>query len=137
MPVSTSFPTSHDLFFLESSINGGNPVGFMLARPKLAHVGVRGAVPSEPYLQWLPWFLDPAKPEDPTAGHYGVRQWRLKLAALNSLIYLTGSREAFTAQEIRGFLLAFSLQSKFTLYDVDQATYAARMTGYAERHIEP
>lgn len=135
MSTQVTFPPSHDVFFQEGGINSGDPIGFMLARKAIARVPTP---PAEPYLNWLPFWLDPAKPEDPTAGHWGVRQWRLKLAIINSLSTYPGRLDdQGDAEALKAHLLNFLSLSKFEFRDVDLITYSVRMYQYEERHVEP
>src|SRR5690349_17242990 len=70
----------YDFYLRHASVHGGDWVGFALARK--GYAGVEGLA-ARPYLHWRPWVLDPAHPDDPTMGSWGVWQWHMDVAALD------------------------------------------------------
>src|SRR4051812_49990260 len=118
---------SYDFYLRHASVQSGEWVGFLLARKDLA--GVAG-LPARPHLHWRPWVLDPAFPDDPASGTWGVWQWRLEVAALefvSGLAYFPPA-DGRTPNDIRTDLQAFLPISTIELKDVDGATYNVIVT---------
>ncbi len=126
----------YDIYLSDGSVRSGEWVGFALAWKGLA--GVTG-LPGRPHRGWVPWILDPDKPEDPSAGHWGVRQWRYELALVDSLVGLQGGPpdDGRTSADMRADLMDYLPLTKLELQDVDGTAYDARMTSYIEQAIEP
>src|SRR2546422_10967280 len=77
----------YDFYLRDPGIRGGEWVGFPLAWKGLGGVG---GLPLRPHRSWQPWVLDPSSPDDPTAGHWGVLQWRYNIAVIEGLGGLQG-----------------------------------------------
>ena len=125
----------YDFYLRHASVRGGDWVGFALAWKGLA--GVEG-LPARPHLHWRPWLLDPAFPNDPAKGSWGVWQWRMDVACLEftaSLLY-TPPTDGRTAQDMRTDLKAFLPLPAIELKDVDGITYNVKMTAFQESVIE-
>ncbi len=89
-------------------------------------------------MRWRPWVLDPAAPNDPTAGTWGVWQWRFDVVMIGGFIGLLGRppSDGRDADQIRADLLAYMPLPALELKDVDGVTYTVKMTGYREQLIE-
>ena len=100
--------------------------------------GVEG-LPARPHLRWRPWVLDPAFPNDPTKGAWGVWQWRMDVAMLDFTAGLGAmpAADGRGSEEIRTDLYAFSNLPNIELKDVDGVTYSAKMTAFRESLAEP
>jgi hypothetical protein len=126
----------YDIYLRDGSVRDGQLVGFALAWKGLT--GVAG-LPGRPHKGWFPWILDPNKPDDPTAGHWGVRQWRFELALLDGMVGLQGapSNDGRTPADMRADLMDYLPLTKLQLQDLDGAMYDVRMTSYIEQAVEP
>ena len=126
----------YDFYLRHAIVSDGGWVGFPLARKGLA--GVVG-LEARPHLRWRPWVLDSSAPNDPTAGAWGIWQWRFDVAMLDGLTGLEGTppEDGRDAGQIRADLLAYVPLPALELKDVDGAVYAVKMTGYREQLIEP
>ena len=126
----------YDFYLRDPGIRGGEWVGFPLAWKGLGGVG---GLPLRPHLSWQPWILDPTNPDDPTAGHWGVLQWRYNIALIEGLVGLQGvpPGDGRTPADMWADLMDFLPLDKFDLQDLDGQTYQVKMTGYSERAIEP
>ena len=66
--------SEYDIYLRHASVRGGEWTGFLLAwRGLHRHDGF----PARPHLYERPWVLDPASPDDPPQGSWGVRRWRV------------------------------------------------------------
>jgi hypothetical protein len=92
-----------------------------------------------PHLRWRSWVLDPTKPDDPAAGHWGVWQWRMSLAAIDGAVGLLHQPPADgrTAADMRADLVAYHVLPAIDLKDVDGAQYSVRMTAFREELVKP
>ncbi len=83
--------------------------------------------------------LNSSAPNDPTAGTWGVWQWRFDIALLDGLTGLGGRPPADgrNAVQIRADLLAYMPLPALELKDMDGAIYTVKMTAYREQSIEP
>lgn len=126
----------YDIYLRDGGVRDGEWVGFALAWKGLA--GITG-LPEKPHKGWVPWILDPSNPDDPTAGHWGVRQWRYELALIDGLVGLDGKPpdDGRTPADMRTDLMDYLPLTKLELQDLDGATYDVRMTSYTEQAIEP
>ena len=126
----------YDIYLRHASVSGGAWVGFPLAWKGM--VGIAGLEP-RPHMRWRPWLLEPSAPNDPTAGTWGIWQWRFDLAMLDGLAGLEGRppEDGRDANQIRADLLAYMPLPAIELKDVDGAVYTVKMTGYREQLIEP
>ena len=111
-------------------------MGFALAWKELG--GLEG-LPAKPHRSWLPWVLDPAHPNDPTAGSWGVWQWHYDAALIDGLIGLEGvpPADGRGPADMRDDLLAFLPLGPIELKDLDGRPYNVMMTGYSEQAPEP
>ena len=75
----------YDFYLRHASVHDGAWNGFSLAWRGL--VGKDG-LPQRPHLRWRPWVLDPANPDDPTLGDWGVWQWHFDVALLDPFVGL-------------------------------------------------
>jgi len=128
--------TDYDFYLRDGGVNGGAWTGFVLAWKGLA--GVPG-FPAMPYRQWMPWILDPASPDDPTLGHWGVLQWRFSIALLDGIVGPHGlpADDGRTAAQMRADLFDFTASTGLELMDLDGVVYRARVTAYDEQLVEP
>ncbi len=126
----------YDIYLRHAAVRGGAWVGFSLARKGLA--GVAG-FDARPHLHWIPWILNSASPNDPTAGSWGVWQWRLQVALLDGLVGLLAvpPSDGRTSADMRADLLTYRTLPALELQDVDGAIYTVKMTTYQEQEIEP
>jgi hypothetical protein len=126
----------YDIYMRDSTVRSGEWVGFALAWKGLARLE---GLPARPHKGWFPWILDPANPDDPGAGHWGVRQWRYELALVDGLVGLRGvpPDDGRGAAGMRADLLGYLPLSKLELTDLDGTIYDVRMTSYTEQALEP
>ena len=126
----------YDIYLRHVSVLGGAWVGFPMAWKGLA--GVAG-LEARPQMRWRPWVLNSSAPNDPTAGTWGVWQWRFDIALLDGLTGLGGRPPADGrgAEQIRADLLAYMPLPALELKDMDGAIYTVKMTAYREQSIEP
>jgi hypothetical protein len=128
--------SEYDIYLRHASVRGGEWVGFLLAwRGLHRHDGL----PSRPHLYERPWVLDPAFPDDPSKGSWGVRRWQFDIALLEPPIALdwTPPDDSRTPADMRDDLGAFAELPALELKDTDGAVYLVRMTGYREQMVEP
>lgn len=126
----------YDIYLRDGGVREGEWVGFALAWKGLA--GLAG-LPGKPQTGWVPWILDPTRPDDPAAGHWGVRQWRFELALVDGIVGLQGAPpdDSRTVADMRADLMNYLPLVKLELQDLDGAIYDARMTSYTEQALEP
>jgi hypothetical protein len=126
----------YDFYLRHASVHGGAWTGFALAWKGLA--GKEG-LPQRPHLRWRPWVLDPANPNDPGMGAWGVWQWRFDTALIDGIVGLAGvpPDDGRQAAEMHDDLRAFIDLPAFELQDIDGTTYTVKMTAYREQGIEP
>ena len=128
--------SEYDIYLRHASVRGGAWTGFLLAwRGLHRHDGL----PSRPHLYERPWVLDPAFPNDPPKGSWGVRAWRFDLSLLEPPVALdwTPPDDGRTAADMRADLAAFAGLPALELKDTGGAVYLVRMTGYREQAVEP
>jgi len=128
--------SKYDIYLRHASVRGGAWTGFLLAwRGLHRHDGL----PSRPHLYERPWVLDPAFPNDPPKGSWGVRAWRFDLSLLEPPVALdwTPPDDGRTAADMRADLAAFAGLPALELKDTGGAVYLVRMTGYREQAVEP
>lgn len=128
--------SGYDIYLRHASVRSGEWVGFRLAWKDLGYVSGFSAWP---HTRLRSWVLDPAQPDDPAQGSWGVRQWHFDVALLDRLTGLQGEPLAggYGAGEMRDNLLAYIDLPALELKDTDAAIYTTRMTGYTEHCIEP
>ena|SRR5687768_14036869 len=126
----------YDIYLRHATVRGGAWVGFALAWKGLA--GVEG-LELRPHLHWRPWLLNPANPNDPTAGSWGVWQWRMDLAAFDVMHGLlhTPPADVRTAADMRADWLAYLALPVIDLKDVDGVQYSVKMTAFQEQLAKP
>lgn len=126
----------YDFYLRHASVRDGAWVGFLLAWRNLA--GMPG-LPQRPHLHWRPWILDPAYPDDPTHGAWGVRQWRFDVALLDAVAGLawTPPADGRTGADMRADLLAYADLPAIELKDIDSTIYIAKIVALSEQCIEP
>lgn len=126
----------YDFYLRHASVRGGAWVGFALGRQGASGVQGLGA---RPHLRLRPWILNPANPNDPAQGSWGVWQWQLSVLMVDGFVGLaaTPPADARTAADMRADLLAYLDLPILELMDVDSAIYTVRVTGYNEQNIEP
>jgi hypothetical protein len=126
----------YDFYLRHASVRDGAWVGFLLAWRDL--VGLPGLT-RRPHLHWRPWILDPAFPDDPAQGAWGVRQWRFDVALLDGVAGLawTPPADERTSADMRADLLGYADLPAIELKDVDSATYVARIVAFSEQCVEP
>ena len=127
---------AYDFYLRHAAVREGEWVGFPLAWKGLAGVE---RLARRPHLRWRPWILDPANPDNPAAGSWGVWQWHFDVAMLDRLAGLLAQppSDGRTGRELRADLLAYLPLPILELKDVDGEVYSARMTTYGEQAIEP
>ena len=88
---------------------------------------------------WRPWILDPAYPDDPTHGAWGIRQWRFDVALLDAVAGLawTPPADGRTGADMRADLLAYADLPAIELKDIDSTIYIAKIVALSEQCIEP
>jgi hypothetical protein len=125
----------YDFYLREGSVRGGEWVGFALAWKGLA--GLPG-LPSRPYTRRIPWILDPAHPDDPTYGSWGVPQWHMSVALVDGVVGLGRQPpvDGRGAADMRADMLAYQAAGSLTLQDIDGSVYAVKMILYTEEAIE-
>ena len=126
----------YDFYLRHGAVRGGTWVGFPLAWKGLA--GIAG-LEMRPHLRWRPWILDPAQPNNPAAGSWGVWQWRFDVAMVDNFAGLLNQppSDGRTADDIRDDLLAYLPLPIIELKDVGSAISTVKMTAYQEQTIEP
>jgi hypothetical protein len=126
----------YDFYLRHASVGDGDWVGFWLAWPNLA--GLPG-LPRRPHLHWRPWILDPAYPDDPTRGAWGIQQWSFDLALLDAMAGLAWSppTDGRTAADMRADMLAYLDLAAIELKDVDSTTHTIKAIAFSEQCIEP
>lgn len=126
----------YDFYLRHGAVRAGAWVGFGLAWRGLA--GVEG-LERRPHERWRPWILDPANPHDPTAGSWGVWQWRFEVAMISGIVGLlrTPPQDGRTGPDMRADLLNYLPLPAMELKDVDGTIYDAKMTAYREQSVEP
>lgn len=126
----------YDFYLRHGAVREGTWVGFALAWRGLA--GVEG-LERRPHWRWRPWILDPANPDNPAEGSWGVWQWRLHVAMLDGAIGLLGTppTDGRTGEDMREDMLNYLPLPALELKDVDGEIYSVRMTAYKEQEVEP
>lgn len=126
----------YDFYLRHASVSGGDWVGFPLAWKGLAKIA---GLETRPQMRWRPWLPSSTTPNDPTAGTWGVWQWRFDVVMIGGFVGLLGRPPADgrDADQIRADLLAYMPLPALELKDVDGAIYTVKMTGYREQLIEP
>jgi hypothetical protein len=124
----------YDIYLRHAAVHDGEWVGFGLAWK--GTVGKEGLV-ARPHLRWRPWVLDPANPDDPTLGAWGVWQWRFDVAMLDAFVGLlwTPPGDGRDAADMRADLHAYIDLPALDLKDVDGAEYVVKMTAFREQCI--
>ena len=125
----------YDFYLRHASVRSGAWVGFALAWRGLA--GVRG-LEERPHMRWRPWALDPAYPNDPTRGAWGVWQWRMDVALFDKLTGLLHQppTDGRAAADMRADLIAYTGLPVIDLKDVDGVQYSVKITAFREQLIE-
>jgi hypothetical protein len=128
--------SDYDFYLRHAAIRGGAWVGFSLAWKGLA--GIK-ELANKPHMRWRPWLPDPAKPDDPTAGTWGVWRWRLQVLMADGVMGLlnTPPSDGRTSADMRLDMLAYMPLPIMELKDADGTIYSVKMTGYIEHPIEP
>ena len=80
--------SEYDIYLRHASVRGGAWVGFLLAWRGLHR---RDGFPARPHLYERPWVPDPAYPNDPPKGSWGVRRWAFDLTLLEPPVALDWS----------------------------------------------
>jgi hypothetical protein len=126
----------YDFYLRHASVRDGAWVGFWLAWRDRA--GLPG-FPQRPHLHWRPWILDPAFPNDPTHGAWGIPQWSFDVAMLDGTTGLawTPPADERTSVDMRADLLAYTDLTVIDLKDVDGAIYAVQIVAFSEQCVEP
>lgn len=125
-----------DIYLRHAAVRGGVWVGFFLAWKGPREVA---GTSLQPHMRWRPWLLDPANPNDPTLGSWGVWQWQFDVALLDGLVGLAGTppTDGRTAADMRADLLGYQNVPALDLKDADGAQYSVKMSGYTERLVTP
>ncbi len=128
--------SEYDIYLRHASVRGGEWAGFLLAWRGLHR---RDGFPARPHLYERPWVLEPAYPNDPPKGSWGVRRWAFDLSLLEPPVALdwTLPNDGRTPADMRADLSAFAGLPALELKDTDGAVYVVRMTGYSEQSVEP
>jgi hypothetical protein len=128
--------SDYDFYLRHASVRSGAWAGFALARKGRAGVP---ALSTRPHLRTRPWVLDPANPNDPALGSWGVWQWRFQVALFEGLVGLQGTppTDGRTGTDMRADLLAYIDLPALELQDADGTIHTARATAFEEHLIEP
>jgi hypothetical protein len=125
----------YDIEMQDSAVNDGTWCPFHLA---WLNRGGIGGLFQKPHLKWYPFYLDPAFPEEPNKGHFGLLQWHLEILVAPGVTGLTGNLADGTDVATRlAWLGQFRVLGLFNFKDVDGVVHEVAMVGFELRNIEP